>query len=105
MTRRIVAVVPDLMDRSRLAGGPDHEVRFVTLADLSDPGVTGPDAADLVVIDLGRPGTLDALTAAGLTAPVVGFASHVDRDLIAAAATTCTRVLPRSRFFKAWPDV
>jgi len=105
VTRRIVAVVPDLMDRSRLAVGPEVEVRFVSLHDLSDPVIIAPGTADLVVVDLSRPGTLEAIDAAAVDVPVVGFGSHVDQELLAAAAIRCTRVLPRSKFFKEWPNV
>lgn len=105
MTVRIVAVVPDLMDRSRLRAGPGHEVRFVAVGDLDDPTVVDPATADLVVIDLGRPGVIEALAGADLRVPVVGFGPHVDQDLLEAAASVCTRVVKRSRFFADWPDV
>src|SRR5437764_1437903 len=52
----IVAYVPDLMDRSKVAAAGD--VRFVTrLADLADTAAPG----DLVVVDLTRPGVVDVL--------------------------------------------
>ena len=89
---KVAAYVPDLMDRSRLGG---FDVEFVaTAADLA--GVH----ADLVVVDLGRPGVLDALPhLAGVR--TIGFGSHVDRDLLAAArAAGCDEVLPRSEFFR-----
>ncbi len=99
--RRVVAVVPDLMDRSRLVAVEGVEVRFVAASALASV-----DQADLVVVDLSRPGVLDAVSAAALAAPVVGFGPHVDADLLAAAAGAgCDRVLPRSRFFARWPDV
>ena len=88
---RVVAYVPDLMDRSRLAG-----VAFVaTPAELVDTD------ADIVVVDLSRPGVLDVLPAVAERVPrVIGFGSHVDTELLAAArAAGCTEVLPRSRFF------
>ncbi|MCU1356969.1 MAG: hypothetical protein JWM89_2387 [Acidimicrobiales bacterium] len=98
---RVVALVPDLMDRSRLGGlGRPGEVDLVHVraaGELREAVAVAPTA--LVVVDLGRPGVLDAVRA-GLGARVVGFASHVDTDLIAAAeAAGCTEVLPRSRFF------
>ncbi len=100
--RRIVAVVPDLMDRSRLsAAGDGVEVRFVAAAALASV-----DDVDLVVVDVTREGVLDAVAAAGLAVPVVGFGPHVDDDLLSEAARAgCDRVLPRSRFFARWPDV
>jgi hypothetical protein len=91
--RPIVAFAPDLMDQSRIrAAHPD--VVFVRRLDaLADA------AARLVLLDLGRPGALDAVAA--IDAPVIGFGSHVDDELLAAArAAGCTEVLPRSVFFR-----
>jgi hypothetical protein len=95
----VVAHVPDLMDRSKLAGLPGIEVTFV-----GDPAGLAAAAhergATVVVVDLARPGVLAALAAGGLPARVVGFGSHVDGDLLATAREAgCTEVLPRSRFF------
>lgn len=93
--RRVVAYVPDLMDRSRLARLGDVEVVHV-----SGPAalVGVATAADLVVVDLSRDGVLDVV--GSLPGEVVGFASHVDTELVAAAeAAGCAEVLPRSRFF------
>ena len=86
------AFVPDLMDRSRLAG---LDVEFVaTPADLA------ATASEVVVLDLGRPGVLDALPSlAGRR--TIGFGSHVDRELLDAARTAgCDEVMPRSEFFR-----
>lgn len=94
MTARVVAYVPDLMDRSRLAG-VDGLVFVRTPADLAGASV----GAELVVVDLARPGVLEALAELG-GVRTIGFGSHVDRDLLAAAeAAGCQEVLPRSRFF------
>jgi hypothetical protein len=94
---KVVAYVPDLMDRSRITGaaGTAVEIEFV-----SSPGGLGAAAAsaDLVIVDLGRPGVIDVL--ADVAAPTVGFGSHVDKDLLAAAhAAGCDQVLARSAFF------
>jgi hypothetical protein len=94
----VAAFVPDLMDRSKVAGaaGPATEVTFVrSAAELAGLG------ADLAVVDLSRPGAVDALPAlAEAGVRTVGFASHVDRELMEAAlAAGCEQVLPRSRFF------
>jgi hypothetical protein len=93
--KRVVAYVPDLMDRSRFPAG----VSFVaTPAELVDA------AADLVVVDLGRPGVLEVL--ASITAPTVGFGSHVDTALLEAArAAGCDQVLPRSQLFRTLPEL
>ena len=75
----VLAFVPDLMDRSRLNG---LEITFVSSPEhLRDAG-----GDDVVVVDLGRPGVLDALD--GITARrTIGFGSHVDRELLEEART------------------
>lgn len=89
---RVAAYVPDLMDRSRLAGAGD--VEFV-----SSPSQLASTDADVVVVDLSRPGVLEALGDLG-GRRTIGFGSHVDRPLLEAArAAGCDEVLPRSRFF------
>jgi hypothetical protein len=97
--KQVVAYVPDLMDRSRvMAAG---SVSFVRT-----PGelVAASAGADLVLVDLARPGVLEVL--ASLEAPTVGFASHVDRDLIEAARLAgCGQVLVRSAFFSRLPQL
>ena len=98
--RRVAAYVPDLLDRSKVAGVPGVEVTFV-----DDPGKLAAAEADLVIIDLGRDGAIEAI--AGLAGRrVVGFGSHVDTErLEAARAAGCTEVLPRSRFFARLSEV
>ncbi len=88
---KIVAYVPDLIDRSKVAGAGD--VTFVNRPD----GLAGVEA-DLVVVDLMRPGVLEVL--ASVSARVIGFARHTEPALMAAAqAAGCDVVLPRSAFF------
>jgi len=89
---RVVAYVPDLMDRSKLAAAAD--VTFVASA----AELVGSDA-EVVVVDLSRPGVLEALP--HVVGPrTIGFGSHVDHELLAAAsAAGCDEVLPRSKFF------
>src|SRR5213596_2584138 len=97
----VVAYVPDLMDRSRLSAAVT-DVRFVP----SPAGLTGASGpGDVVVVDLGRPGVLDVLPS--LTGRrVIGFGSHVERELLAAAkAAGCGEVLARSAFFGGLPDL
>jgi hypothetical protein len=101
----VLAFVPDLMDRSRVvaaASAAGRQLEVVrTPAELVEratavPGVS-PDT--LVLLDLGRPGVVEALAALGGVTSV-GFASHVDRDLLRRArAAGCGRVLARSAFF------
>ncbi len=90
---RIVAYVPDLMDRSKVAAAGD--CIFVSRPD--DLPALSP-AADVVVVDLTRPGVVDVL--AEVQGRVIGFANHTARDVMAAArAAGCEQVLPRSDFF------
>lgn len=98
VTCRVVAFVPDLMDRSRLSA-PGVEVAFV-----DDPEGLADAHADLVVVDLARAGAIEAL---GVVAgPTVGFVAHVDEATTAAAlAAGCDEVLPRSRFFGQFADL
>jgi len=91
---RIVAYVPDLMDRSKVkAAAPD--VTFV-----ATPAALVPAAADadLVVVDLTRPGVVEVLPS--IEGRMVGFANHAARDVMdAALAAGCERVMARSAFF------
>ncbi|MGH9076774.1 MAG: hypothetical protein ACRDY0_04875 [Acidimicrobiales bacterium] len=102
---RIVAHVPDLIDRSKVAAAAEvvgaELVLVRSAAGLAEAAAAG---ADLVVLDLGRAGVLDAIAGLGET-PTVGFASHVDADLIRRArAAGCGRVLARSAFFGHLPQ-
>ena len=91
---QVVVFAPDLMDRSRIAAALPH-AQFVTAVD--QLARAGPGS--IVLVDLRRPGVLEAIPT--LTAPVIGFASHVDEGLILAARDAgCVEVLPRSRFFR-----
>jgi len=98
MLSRIVAYVPDLMDRSKIDNAATVEVVFVgDLADL----VAEAAASDLVVVDLGRPGVLDVLPdVTGLGVRTIAFGAHVDRELMdAGRAAGCDQVFARSAFF------
>src|SRR5205814_1747826 len=86
----IVAYVPDLMDRSKVSAAAGDRVRFV-----ASPGELEEAAAggDLVVVDLSRPGVLDALSRI-TTTTTIGFGSHVDTELLDAARQAgCDTVL------------
>jgi len=97
----LVAFVPDLMDRSRVeiasqAAGRrvDFVSRPVDLVAAVSRGVA------FALVDLAHPGVLDVLPRLR-QAHTVGFASHVDKDLLAAArAAGCDEVLPRSAVFR-----
>jgi len=117
---RVLAFVPDLMDRSKVAAAGGDRVVFVAtttaLAAALGPGAPvdagadgGSGPVDLVVVDLSRPGVLDALGRRTPLEPrprVVGFGSHVDRDLLDAARSAgCDEVLARSAFFGRLGDL
>jgi hypothetical protein len=94
----VVAFVPDLMDRSKVAEAASGQVTFVgSPADL----VSASADADLVVVDLGRDAVLDVLPdVAGFGVRVIGFAPHGARErLDEAQALGCQQVLARSAFF------
>lgn len=99
---KVVALAPDLLDRSKIAAVlPD--AAFVGTAALLPTAAAG---ADLVVIDLARPGVLDVLDAVVAAAPagrVVGFGPHTEVDVLAAADAAGVTSMPRSRFFADLP--
>ena len=90
---RVVAYVPDLMDRSKVAAARD----CIFVSRPADLAALSPEA-DVVVVDLTKPGVVDVL--ADLDARIIGFANHTSRDVMEAArAAGCEQVLPRSDFF------
>jgi len=97
--QRVAAYVPDLMDRSRLSAVTGIDLRFVNApADLAS--LASGWVPDVVVVDLARPGVIEALRAGAIPGRIVGFGSHVDTETLdAARAAGCHEVLPRSRFF------
>ncbi|CAB4532491.1 unannotated protein [freshwater metagenome] len=96
---KIVALIPDLMDKSRLSSQPGaHQIEFVGSAALLPIVATG---ADLVLVDLSRPGVADVLSAVVESCDrVIGFAPHVEDATMAWALSAGAEVLPRSKFFR-----
>lgn len=97
----LVALVPDLMDRSRVSASV-RGVRFVPDAAALRSAVSESGTAAVVLVDLARPGVLEAvtdLTATGVR--VVGFGSHVDTELLERARAAGAEVHPRSRLFRS----
>jgi hypothetical protein len=91
---KVVALVGDLMDRSKLTLAiPD--VAFAR-------DVAGCTDASVVVVDLARHGAAIAeLRAAVPSARIIGFGPHVDGDgAERARGEGADVVLPRSRFFR-----
>jgi hypothetical protein len=96
---RVAAYVPDLMDRSKVATAVPG-VEFV-----ANPRLLIEVEADVILLDLSRPGVLEALSALAHVR-TVGFGSHVDVETLAAAtAAGCDVVLARSAFFGGLPGV
>ena len=92
-TGQVVALVPDLMDQSRIrAALPD--VVFAR-----DPAKTA-DAA-VVVVDLARFADRIAAVRGATAGRIVAFGPHVDDAAFAAArAAGADVVVPRSQFFR-----
>lgn len=94
MTSRVVAVATDLMDRSKISGALP-EARIVR------PGAELGDA-EVVLVDLGLAGALDAAVATG--ARVLAYGSHVDEATLASARAAGAEAMPRSLFFRRLTD-
>lgn len=94
---RIVAIAPDMMDRSRISAAVSG-IEFVSAADACA-------GADLVLIDLGRRAADVAMVrAVAANARIVAFGPHVDdAGFDAARQDGADVVLPRSRFFRDIP--
>jgi hypothetical protein len=97
---KIAACVPDLMDRSKVAAVAAEATFVAHPGELLD--VVHDQGAELVVVDLGRPGALAAVrTLAADGVEVIGFASHVELALLdEARAAGCGKVLTRAIFFR-----
>jgi hypothetical protein len=93
----VVAMTPDLGDRSRIAAIVPDAV-FVGSAALLPRAAEG---ADVVLVDLSRAGALDVLAeVVALGGRVVGYGPHVEGELLAAAIAAGVEAVPRSRFFR-----
>ena len=113
MSRVLVACLDDLFFRSKIETTARHlnvPVRFTQARELQEACRDGKCAA--ILIDLSANGEpLEAVRklrgdAATRDLPIVGFLSHVDRDLASRSeAAGVTRVLPRSEFSETLPDL
>lgn len=94
MSPRVVALVDDLMDRSRLG----TVAGIVWAAGPADPLLAD---ADTVLVDVAAHGSgIGAIRALAPGAFIVAFGPHVDAAALADARDAgADRVLPRSRFF------
>lgn len=93
----ILAFIPDLMDRSRLKN--IQNIIFVSTSKDLELAKTG----DIVVVDLSRPLVLDTVAKMKQKSDpprIIGFGSHVDKEILADAHRIgCDQVLARSAFF------
>jgi hypothetical protein len=113
MTKTLLASVEDLFFRSKIETTARHlnvPVRFVGASELAR--VCGDGKAGAVLMELsGGPDALSAVRALRKTKaceglPVIGFLSHVDRQLAEEAqAAGVTQVMPRSQFSETLPDL
>jgi len=112
MGKTLVATVEDLFFRSKIdatARNLNVPVRFVERKDLTAVCLEGKTAA--VLLELSNGSSLDAIRSLRQNpktrdVPVIGFLSHVDRDLARDAVSAgVTRVMPRSQFAETLPDL
>ena len=97
MTRRVVALTGDLMDRTKITAA-FAEAEFVRSADRLVE-LSGSDRLDIGIVDLTRVADV-ALLAEVDAERLVGFGPHVDDELLCAAAAVGIEALPRSVFFR-----
>ena len=95
-----MALVGDLMDRSKIAAAVPGAVFVLAPGELVDSAVAA--GAAVVVVDVSRPGAVEAL--AGVCAldgvRTIAFGRHTSPELLRAAREVgCEEVMPRSAFF------
>jgi DNA-binding NarL/FixJ family response regulator len=112
MNKTLVASVDDLFFRSKIDATARHlniPVRFIERKDLPAVCLDGKTAA--VLLELSNGSSLDAIRKLRQNRqtrdlPVIGFLSHVDRDLAREAEMAgVTQVMPRSQFAETLPDL
>jgi CheY-like chemotaxis protein len=113
MTKKIVACVEDLFFRSKIEATARHlnvPVRFTNVPGLPKALSEGDAAA--ILLELSTNGeTLEAVRrlrkeTSTRDLPIIGFLSHVDRQLARDAESAgVTRVMPRSQFSETLPDL
>jgi CheY-like chemotaxis protein len=112
MGKTLVASVDDLFFRSKIdatARNLNVPVRFIERKDLLAVCLEGKTAA--VLLELSNGSSLDAIRTLRQDpktrdVPVIGFLSHVDRDLAREAESAgVTQVMPRSQFAETLPDL
>lgn len=115
MARRVFAAVEDLLFRSKISAAAESlnvEARFPRSPKKLLEGAA-QEPPDLLVLDLNSARfeplkLLEELKAGDATrdVPVVGFLSHVQKDLaLAARERGCDRIMARSAFVKDLPQI
>ncbi|HKD20162.1 MAG TPA: hypothetical protein VKG23_20095 [Thermoanaerobaculia bacterium] len=111
MSKDVIACVEDLFFRSKIEATARHlnaPLRFVGAKELAGAAAQGDPAA--VLLELSSGDSLAAVRALrqGKTAgiPVIGFLSHVDKELARnAEAAGVSQIMPRSQFSETLPDL
>jgi len=113
MSKTLVACLDDLFFRSKIEATARHlnvPVRFIEAKDLAEVCADGKTAA--VLMELSSNGhCLDSIRMLRqdektVDLPIIGFLSHVDRELAREAESLgVTRVMPRSQFAETLPDL
>jgi hypothetical protein len=91
---KVVAFVPDLIDRSRITNAQED----VTFVDKVEDLGAASDGADMAIVDLSRDGAIEALKALRCYR-AVGFANHTAKDLLEQARLAGAVPMVRSEFF------
>lgn len=91
---RVVAFVPDLIDRSRITGVVEDAAFVDTVAAL----VPASAAADIVLIDLSRAGAVEVLPRLECHR-IVGFTNHTQKAAMDGARAAGAVAMARSDFF------
>jgi hypothetical protein len=104
----LIALVRDLMFSGRI--GAEARAAGLPCKFVRDPAQlpTIGTAADLLLVDLALPNTVEAATAwrAATGGTVIAFAPHVDTETIKQAQTAgFDQVMPRGRFVQILPDI
>lgn len=111
MTKSVIACVEDLFFRSKIEATARHlnvPVRFVGAKELAKACADAGAAAVLLELSNGALPAVQELRKGRATAglPVIGFLSHVDKELAKTAeAAGVTRIMPRSQFSEGLPDL
>jgi len=112
MSKDVIACVEDLFFRSKIEATARHlnaPLRFVGANELAKAAAQGDPAA--VLLELSSGDSLVAVRAlrqgrVNAALPVIGFLSHVDKELARSAeAAGVSRIMPRSQFSETLPDL